>query len=417
MKPVGIVWVAAAAVLTAPAVAQTPRNCDVRLESAEEVVQRMFGARTHQFATGNVRARCVGQPTTIRTDSFAHYPELNRADFVGRVRFRDVTVALDADRANYFLRDERIEAYGNVRLVNRANGSVLTGPRLTYWRVAAGVRDTAELYAVQRPHVEYRVLGDSADPYVIIGDRVRLKGNSGAAVNGNVTVDRQDFAAKGDSVTLDLDVGVGLLVGNASVNSRDTTGYTLEGREIAFRLTGGELTWVQARDSANATSAGWQIVGDTIELHMGDEEVRAGSAWGDSTSALSESYTFLADSLAVDLLDGALSEVRGFGTARAVALADSSSTIEPDWIAGDSLAVTFSEGGDEGQREVSRIQARGNAQAFYSILDAARPDLPPGLNYSRGDVITALFVDNTLDRVDVVGEADGVYLAPLVRRP
>ncbi len=404
-----------AVVASSVAVSQTPRNCAVRLESADEIVQRVVGARTHQFASGRVRARCLGQATTIRTDSFAHYPELARADFVGSVRFRDVTVSLDADRANYFLRDERIEAFGSVRLVNQTNGSVLTGPRLTYWRVAPGVRDTAELYAVSRPRVEYRVLGDSADPYVIVGNQVRLKGNAAATVTGNVTVDRDDFAAVGDTVTLELEVGRGVLVKDAAVRSRDTSGYTLRGREIAFRLMNGQLTWVQARDSANATSAGWEIAGDTIVLELGDDAVRSGAAWGDSTSAVSESYTFLADSLAVDLLDGALSEVRGFQAARATSHADSVQT-ESDWIAGDSLTVSFADG-EEGQRVVSVIEARGNAQAFYWIYDAARPDLPPGLNYSRGDVITALFVLSSLDRVDVIGEADGVYLAPLERRP
>ena len=135
----------------------------------------------------------------------------------------------------------------------------------------------------------------------------------------------------------------------------------------------------------------------------------------DSTSALSESYTFFADSLAVDLVGGALSEVRGFGSARAVSHADSSDT-DSDWIVGDSLTVSFADG-EDGQRVVSLIQARGNAQAFYWIYDEAQPNLPPGLNYSRGDVITALFVDKRLDRVHVVGQADGVYLTPVVKRP
>ncbi|PYP10540.1 MAG: hypothetical protein DMD59_05405 [Gemmatimonadetes bacterium] len=105
---------------------------------------------------GGVLAHCDGTSTTISADSFAHYPALGRLDLIGRVAIRDTGLALDARFASYFLRDERLEAHNNVVAVNRRTGSVLRGPNLKYWRAAKGVRDTVEMYATQRPTVEYR---------------------------------------------------------------------------------------------------------------------------------------------------------------------------------------------------------------------------------------------------------------------
>src|SRR5438874_1291119 len=105
---------------------------------------------------GGVRAHCAGTGTTISADSFAHYAALGRLDLIGRVQIRDTGLALDSRFASYFLKDERLEAHNNVVAVNRRTGSVLRGPNLKYWRAVQGVRDTVEMYATQRPTVEYR---------------------------------------------------------------------------------------------------------------------------------------------------------------------------------------------------------------------------------------------------------------------
>jgi len=65
---------------------------------------------------------------------------------------------------------------------------------------------------------------------------------------------------------------------------------------------------------------------------------------------------------------------------------------------------------------LKQLNAGGNARAFYQIIDEENPDLPPGFNYSRGLRIVALFEEETLKRVDVMGQADGIYLEP-IRRP
>src|SRR5437899_12793335 len=92
---------------------------------------------------------------------------------------RDTAMTLDATTAAYFLRQERLEAHKNVVAVNRKTGSVLRGPNLTYYRAVKGVRDTLEMYASGRPTIEYHSSADfsGGDPYDIVADRERIKGN------------------------------------------------------------------------------------------------------------------------------------------------------------------------------------------------------------------------------------------------
>ncbi len=381
-------------------------------------VMRSEAGGLRSFWSGGVWARCRGQSTTMFADSVAWYGDLNRMDFVGSVRFRDSVVSLDADRANYFPRDERIEAFGRVRLVNQVTGSTLTGPRLTYWREAVGLRPQSELFSSGRPNVEYRTPSDTAaEPYQIVGDRVRLRGQHLAWAAGQVTITRSTLAAKGDSAALDVSVGTGALIGRAEASGGgDTASYRVEGRRIDFRLTGGSLTWVQARGLAEAQSADWRVVGDTIEFGLANDLIQGGSAWGDSVRprAISVSQTIEGDSLAIDSPDQILTEVRGYGRAKASTIDSVAS--RTDWMEGDSVTARF-EGAEDGSRHLARLEANQNARAFYHVFDPANPSNPPAINYSRGRRITALFKDDGgLDRVDVVDAADGIYLEPVARR-
>src|SRR5438094_10120178 len=130
------------------------------------------------------------------------------------LHIRETTLTLDATNASYFLRQERLEAHRNVVAVNRTTGSVLRGQSIPYYRAVKGVRDTVEMYASARPTIDYRANPDSGEPYVIVGDRVRLKGNDRMWGGGKVTIDRSDFAARGDSMELDQTAGFAVLVGN-----------------------------------------------------------------------------------------------------------------------------------------------------------------------------------------------------------
>ncbi len=398
--------------------AQFSRTCNPVLQSAGEGRHYDLGdGRVHQYLRGGVIIRCAGQNTVIRSDSLAWYPELDRLEFVGSVRFRDSVTVLDATSARYFPSDERLEAFGAVRLEDLRSGSVLTGPQLTYYREAPGLREIEELYAIRRPRVEYRsTRRPSEDAYVIRGERVRLRGGNLAWAGGSVTIDREDFAAKGDSAALDLDGGGGVLVGSAEAMGRDSTGYTIRGRRIAFGLVDDALTWVQALGEGEAISAEWHAVGDTIQFDVENDRLQGGAIWGSETRprAVSAAQTIQGDSLALDAPDQVLTEVRAFGRTRATTIVDSVAAIE-DWLEGDSLVAQFDEF-ETGERGLVLLRARGNARSLYHVYPEGGGDEPPAINYSRGRQISAYFAEGTLDRVDVVDQADGLYLEPVVRR-
>jgi hypothetical protein len=376
------------------------------------------GAR--QYASGNVQAHCDRQETSMASDSVAWLNTLGRFEMVGNARFRDTTVTLDADRAVYFLDDERLEAYGNVRLVNTASGTVLTGPNLTYYRSVPSLRDTTELYATRRPTVTYRgeTQDPDAEPYIILGNQVRMRGDNLAWAGGDVRIDRSDFHAESDSAALDLGTDAGELLGRASVvgaGGPDSAGYRLDGREIGFTSVDNSLNWVQARDSAVAESADFFIQADTVEFDVADNQIQGGNAWGDTQRpyAVSETNTIVADSLAIDAPSQQLEELRGFGTARAISVQDSTDE-DPDWIAGDTLVARFATNELSG-RFLEQLVALGSAGALYRLFSEV-PGEEPDINYSRGDKIIATFSPLGIMLVTVHGNADGVHLEPIRRQ-
>jgi hypothetical protein len=365
----------------------------------------------HQFAGGGVEAHCRGEQTTMRSDSVAYYSDLERMHMIGHAIFEDTTVRLEASRGVYYLREQRLEAYGNVILVNRKTGSQLLGPALVYYRATAA-RDTAELHASQHPRAEYRSDRDSlgAEPYKIDADRMRFRGNSRAWAAGGVRVNRSDFSSTSDSAELDLGAGNGVFVGHAEVRGRDSAGYVLHGRSIRYRMDDNKLVWAQARGLADATSTEWRLVADTIEFDVVNQQIAGGRAWGDSTrpQAASQTYSIVADSLALDAPGQRLTELRGFG--HGYATRSDTTQKDADWMSGDTVVARFDSTAFS-RSSLSRLTAMGAARAYYHVAD---PDGrgAPGISYSRGAHIAALFTPLGLDRVNVVGNADGLYLEP-----
>src|SRR5205807_6754746 len=105
-------------------------------------------------------------------------------------------------------------------------------------------RDTLEMYATSRPTIWYRgsadnTATDSVEPYVIVADRVRFKGNDRMWGGGKVTIDRSDLATRSDSLELDQGAGFGTLLGRPHVEGKQVGGatpYALDGRRIDLAL-------------------------------------------------------------------------------------------------------------------------------------------------------------------------------------
>jgi len=396
------------------------RACQVAIDSVGHYGRQTVGAvgDTNYFAGGGVLAHCNGTGTTFASDSVAWYSGQRRFDMIGRVKIRDTSLALDANLAYYYLREERLEAHNNVVAKNRENGSTLRGPNLNYLRAAAGIRDTLEMFATQRPTIEYRGQADSTEPYVIVGDRVHFKGNDRMWAGGNVTVDRSDLAARADSMAMDQTTGLGVLLGKPKVQGKGAQSYTLVGTRIEMLQHDHELKQVEALGAGQATGADWHLTADTIRLGLEQSKLQQAFAWGDSSRphAVSTLQTIQSDSLALDVPDQVLTEARAFGRARSSSKRDSTSGPgETDWIAGDTLVAHWVQAPDSAghaKSQLQRLLARGSARALTHHYDAKDPKQPPAIDYSRGKQIAITMNGDKVDRVLVSGQADGVHLTP-----
>jgi hypothetical protein len=425
--------------LAAPLAAQQPTpptsptrpasGCRFRLEYVGGLGQQVIaGTDTNYFAAGGVRIRCAGTSVTMTSDSVAFYGRRggSLAEFVGQVRYRDTTVTMNADRGTYFKNGERWEARGNVVTENLENGSTLQGPSLDYFRLMPGVRDTVELFAVGRPTINYiprDSSGRRSEPYVVIGDRVRMKGNDRIWAGGKVTINRSDFAARSDSLFLFTGPGGrGALMGDPQMQGLGRDSFRLTGSRIDLTLDGQALRYVLALGNGRAVSSSVDLVADTIGLDLERDVLIQTLAWGDSLNprGLTSDYEVRGDSLAFDTPDQRLREVRSFTRGWVGSRADSA-TGERDWLAGDTVIASFAAVDSAGTTRsvVNQIEAQGNARSYYRVADRRRGG-PPSINYSRGDRITVKMKtagDRSVDRVDIRGRADGIHLEPLALLP
>jgi hypothetical protein len=374
---------------------------------------------TNYFAGGNVRLRCKGTAITMRSDSVAAFGG-TVVKFIGHVRYRDSTLTMDADFGTYYKAGERWEARGHVVTQNLHTGSKLTGPSLDYLRELSGVRDTLEMYAVKRPKIEYATpdsTGKRAEPYLIVADRVRFKGSDRVWAGGTVTIDRSDFAARGDSLRLDTGKGSdGTLLGQSpELRGTKSDSFSLRGNRIDFQLDRRALTYVTAKGAAHAVSNAWNLVADTIALDVNDGAVEYSFAWGKTTqpSATSTNYAVKADSLAFDTPAQKLREIRSFGRAWLGGDVDSASG-ERNWMRGDTLVAAFAQEDSAGTKRTAlhRIEARRTAQSYHVDPNAKFPT-KPSIDYSRGDAITLTMRTGEkrgVDRVEIKGEVEGLHL-------
>jgi hypothetical protein len=445
-----------------PAVAQRPsrppvpppqpvRACTVAIDSTgrEMVGNKLPTGQYQVFAGGGVFGHCQNEPTTLMdSDSFAWYPDRNQLDLIGSVHFQDTTATLSADRVTYWTRQERLYAEGRVYTQNLRSRSNLRGPNLDYRRARPGVRDTVEMYATARPTIRFyssrdtaRTGGDTAEPFVIVAERSRMKGNDQMWGGGNVTVDRSDLAARGDSAMLDLAADRGLLLGGHGIDpvvtGKGDTEYRLAGVRLAFSLSEThDLRQVLASGEADARGPDWHLRADTMDIALDSGKIQRTLAWGRSRrpDAVSSTYTIVADSLDILMPAQVIRDVWAFRGARATTRPDST-VVEEDWMTGDTLHAVFlppdaartdstvprdsgaaPDSGATRKQRLERLQSFGRARALYHVTDDAKPTERPGVNYNRGSRIAIRMRDGKVHTVDVVGLVDGVYLEPFTPR-
>jgi hypothetical protein len=417
----------------------TSDRCTLQFDNVDrQGIAVEAGGETNYFAGGNVRLSCRGTKITMSSDSVASYAG-ERVQFAGHVRYRDTTLTMDTEFGTYYRAAERWEGRGDVKTRNLKTGSTLAGPSLDYFRAVKGVRDTTEMYAVGRPRIEYFAKDSVADstaaardstrparePYVIVADRVRIKGDERIWAGGTVTVDRSDFAARGDSLRLDTGpANDGTLLGKRpTMHGIGSDSFDLAGRRLDFRLKNRELEHVIAKGDAKAVNQDWTLVADTIVHDLAKRKLEHTEAWGDSIRphATSAKYEIRADSMVLDSPGQHLREARAFGKAWLGGEVDSV-TKERDWLTGDTVVASFELRDSAGSTKsvLTRLVARGSARSYHLDPDEKQKGGRPSINYARGNEIVITMKRDGSDKVDLVevrGAADGVQLAPSTEKP
>lgn len=385
------------------------------------------------FASGGVRLRCQGQNVTMDTDSVVAHAN-GDVEFHGYMRYRDSTVAIDAQRAYYRKVTETWEARGNVLVRDLETGSTMRGPTIDYLRPAAGLRDSAEVFAIGRPQIEYFDTDSGGpaqrEPYVIVGDRIRSRGKALIWAGGRVQIDRSDLSARGDSMMLDTGAGdAGTLIGSPVFRGLGADSFSLTGSRIDFTLEARRIRSVLAAGDGHLVREHWDLVGDTIGIDVRDRAVQQILAWGTKKRPEGKSprYSVRADSVAFDTPGETLTQIRAFGTAWVASEADSARG-ERDWLAGDSVVADFvpraradsaaasTEAADSAATgpALARLSARHEARSFRRI-ESDEPGKAPSLAYATGRAITIVMQpgsDEKVARVDIVGQVQGVQLDP-----
>jgi hypothetical protein len=421
---------------TAELAAQDSRKCRFRLQSVGDSGRQVKVAPgdsgTNYFAGGGVHLTCEGTAISMRSDSVAAYAG-TVVQFIGNVHYKDSTVTMDADNGTYYKDGERWEARGKVHTVNLSTGSTMDGPSLDYLRAVKGVRDTVETYSIGRPTIHYiprDSSGAKAEPYVIVGDRIRQKGESQVWAGGKVTIDRSDLTARGDSLWLRTGKdGKGSMIGGQpSLRGFGKDTFDLTGKRIDFTLDEKDLTGIMALDSAHAVTGKVDLTGDTVAIALREKKAELTRAWGRARRpvGLAGDYELRGDSLAIDTPMGVLKEVRAFFNAWAGTKPDSGSG-ERDWVAGDTVIIRFVEQDSAGSTttKVQQLEAMSTAKSFYRAIDKNKPadstkQALPSLNYARADRIVVQMAttgDGGMERVDLFGHVDGIQLEPGTSKP
>lgn len=453
-----------------------PRGCTLRLQPTDSTRARRIETGPQTYIThvwGGLVSICGD--ARMLADSAVKYDADARLEMIGSVDYRDSTRTLTSRRLEYFQREDRIVATGDVFLTRLESGSTLEGPRVEFFRATGpGPQRTV---ATGRPHMVFHtdtVPPRDGPPVEVDADEAEFEGERDVRAWGEVVITRPDLTATADSAVFLRDEGTGELFGNPEVTSE---GFTLAGDRVRTVFVQGEIDRVEAIGEARASGEGFELYAPHIVARLAGEQVEEMWAFGEGrVAALSESYRLGGDSIRFAFSAGAIDSLRSVGEATAVQVGDQppddpraepvldvegtrswvvgdtvtldfepaedtaslagdttaagaavDTTAPPDSAAGDTAAVAASDTStgpstapptarDTAARaRLSTMRAAGSARAYYVLqADSSGTADPAGAarDYMLGREIVVHFRDGNVDRVEGI-RAIGIHLDPL----
>ncbi len=409
------------------AAAQAPaRQCLLQYESSSASSNtrtnavRLPSGQYNFFQGGGVTYHCEGQDNTLIADSAEYYGEQRVLYLIGRVHYTEPRAKVDSDRMTYYQLEDRLRAEGNVN-VRTGTGTTIRGPLMDYYR-ATTARPLARTVATGRPRMaiaQQQPAGRPPDPVDIVANSLVAEGDNLVYASGNVEVTRPDLVAKGDSAFLDGQREFARLMRSPSVESRKGRRFTLTGGVIDLFSRDRLLERVLATPSGHVLSEDLELLADSVDLRVSNNQLQRVMAWGRTSRAraLSPERQIVADSIDAQMPGQRLREMRAIGAAYVNSDPDTARMIssERDWMRGDVVVAEFDSippTDTTSRPKPKRIVATGDASSFYQLVGSGQVRGLPNINYVRGREITILFADRIVASVDVVDQASGVYLEP-----
>ncbi len=251
---------------------QLGTDCDLRsfrvLNSQEFIGQRMTWIGLPDLICGD--------GIRIQADSAVVYEAAGRTEFVGRFRYDDGERELRSESADYFEREARLFARGQVQLIGHEDGTAVRGDTLILYNTGGEAADD-RMSVSGRPAFALLYPTDSAataetlEPYEVTALQLRFEGERFLLGDGEVEVDRDSLHATGRSLRFDRIVGNLILTGDAEMESEGTE---FEATTIDLMLPDNELTAITLREEARLLSDDLELLGDEIRIDFADEQMQ-----------------------------------------------------------------------------------------------------------------------------------------------
>ena len=401
-----------------------PRNCDLDFVNkpgnpANIRTDPATGKRT-TYLGGGIVAHCIGQGNTLTADSAEYYEAEGRLYLVGHVHYTEPRATVDSRTMTYYQNDDHLHAEGDVVAV-QPNGSTLRGPVADYYR-STPQRPLARMFAPGRPTVtliqkDTSGRGRPPDTANVIANQIVMEGDSLVYASGRVEITRPDLVATGDSAFMDSGRDFARLMREPSVQGKGTRTFTLTGGVIDIYSRNRQVERVVATPKGHALSKDLELVADSIDLRMQNNQLERAMAWGKSRAhAVSPDREIIADSIDAIMPGQRIREVRALRKAYAESNPDSGVVSKQrDWMSGDTIVAHFDSlvtADTSSKPRIREIIAEGNAKSFYQMKNSKGPQTEPTVNYVTGRIIDIMFEDAKVATVTVTGKATGVMIEP-----
>lgn len=401
------------------------------------------------FMGGPVHFECDGG-ITVKADSAVRMPE--RLQLIGQVFYGDSVKTLTSRQLDYFPREGRLFARGDVEYLDRATGSTIQGQELHHERESA-VRAESRTVVQGRPHGVFRPQrrdGAAADtatqPFEVDAEWMEFIGQRAFRASGNVELVRGALRGFSNWAEFDNETERLVLTGSARVLDEQ---YELTAERIEAVLVGEQLSELFA--STNARLTGEDVTIESYEIRMFTDDgalsrlvarTRGGlpDPNADRVRATAEELLLLADSLDVLAPGQRIETLIAVGRAYAERTADTVDVGLPeiaakDWVRGDTITGHFApatkaadpdtaasaSAADSSRNEVvlERLIAsgpNGTAQALFRFRDRnTGPEDPPAISYTIADRIVLVLRNGEVEKAEAVGENQdirGIHLQP-----